>query len=60
MKPNFDDLSCEMVFGQHPPSPSDDPALTQPCLHDCDISSDAAAAFGITPCFRLPPADELQ
>jgi hypothetical protein len=58
MKPNYDNLSCEMVFGQHPPPARDDPALTQPCLHDCDISGDATAASA--PCFRLPAADALQ
>ncbi|XP_073101319.1 beta-carotene isomerase D27, chloroplastic [Elaeis guineensis] len=29
MVPNFEDMSCEMIFGQHPPE--DDPALKQPC-----------------------------
>lgn len=30
MSPNFDDMSCEMIFGQQPPE--DDPALKQPCF----------------------------
>nr|QSV51871.1 MBP helical linker fusion of Asparagus officinalis DWARF27 lacking its disordered region [Vector pMBP-H-D27h5deltaDisorder] len=29
MSPNFEDMSCEMIFGQEPPK--DDPALKQPC-----------------------------
>ncbi|XP_020101063.1 beta-carotene isomerase D27, chloroplastic isoform X1 [Ananas comosus] len=29
MVPNFEDMSCEMIFGQEPPE--DDPALKQPC-----------------------------
>ncbi|CAL9072163.1 unnamed protein product [Musa textilis] len=29
--PNFEDMSCEMIFGQQPPL--DDPALKQPCYH---------------------------
>ncbi len=32
MVPNFEDLSCEMIFGQHPPDPAEDPAHQQPCL----------------------------
>ncbi|RDX89727.1 Beta-carotene isomerase D27, chloroplastic, partial [Mucuna pruriens] len=31
MVPNFDDMSCEMIFGQDPPASTDDPALKQPC-----------------------------
>ncbi|KAA8550812.1 hypothetical protein F0562_002496 [Nyssa sinensis] len=32
MVPNFDDMSCEMIFGEEPPAPMDDPALKQPVL----------------------------
>ncbi|KAL2320997.1 hypothetical protein Fmac_029966 [Flemingia macrophylla] len=35
MVPNFDDMSCEMIFGQDPPEPIDDPALKQPCYKQC-------------------------
>ncbi|KAL5860156.1 hypothetical protein ACOSQ3_001450 [Xanthoceras sorbifolium] len=35
MVPNFEDMSCEMIFGQEPPSPSDDPAFKQPCYKFC-------------------------
>ncbi|KAK6940758.1 Beta-carotene isomerase D27-like, C-terminal, partial [Dillenia turbinata] len=31
MVPNFDDMSCEMIFGENPPDVSDDPAFKQPC-----------------------------
>ncbi|XP_042515692.1 beta-carotene isomerase D27, chloroplastic [Macadamia integrifolia] len=31
MVPNFEDMSCEMIFGEDPPAPADDPALKQPC-----------------------------
>ncbi|KAH0641157.1 hypothetical protein KY290_038431 [Solanum tuberosum] len=31
MVPNFDDMSCEMIFGQDPPPPDTDPAFMQPC-----------------------------
>ncbi|KAH1261464.1 Beta-carotene isomerase D27, chloroplastic [Glycine max] len=30
MVPNFDDMSCEMIFGEDPPESTDDPALNQP------------------------------
>ncbi|MCY7337704.1 MAG: DUF4033 domain-containing protein, partial [Chamaesiphon sp.] len=32
MTPNFEDLSCEMIFGQIAPTPTTDPAYNQPCL----------------------------
>uniref|UniRef100_A0A7N0UDN2 Beta-carotene isomerase D27-like C-terminal domain-containing protein n=1 Tax=Kalanchoe fedtschenkoi TaxID=63787 RepID=A0A7N0UDN2_KALFE len=35
MVPNFDDMSCQMVFGQEPPSPDQDPTLKQPCYKLC-------------------------
>ncbi|KAG5072399.1 hypothetical protein AAZX31_03G139700 [Glycine max] len=35
MVPNFDDMSCEMIFGQEPPASTDDPALKQPCYKLC-------------------------
>ncbi|KAL1216558.1 Beta-carotene isomerase D27 [Cardamine amara subsp. amara] len=38
MKPDFDDLSCEMMFGQEPPAIEDDPALKQPCFKLCKSS----------------------
>ncbi|KGN61698.1 beta-carotene isomerase D27, chloroplastic [Cucumis sativus] len=35
MVPNFDDMSCEMIFGKEPPASIDDPALKQPCYKLC-------------------------
>ncbi|XWS76332.1 hypothetical protein CRYUN_Cryun01aG0166900 [Craigia yunnanensis] len=35
MVPNFDDMSCKMIFGQDPPASNDDPALKQPCYKLC-------------------------
>ncbi|CAB4291619.1 unnamed protein product [Prunus armeniaca] len=35
---NFDDMSCEMIFGQDPPELSDDPALKQPCFKLCKVN----------------------
>ncbi|HEY9825243.1 MAG TPA: beta-carotene isomerase domain-containing protein [Stenomitos sp.] len=34
MTPNFEDFSCEMVFGQVPPPLETEAAYTQPCLAD--------------------------
>ncbi|XP_047316059.1 beta-carotene isomerase D27, chloroplastic [Impatiens glandulifera] len=35
MVPNFDDMSCQMIFGQEPPSRIDDPAFKEPCFALC-------------------------
>ncbi|KAL8548140.1 hypothetical protein ACS0TY_007451 [Phlomoides rotata] len=35
MVPNFDDMSCEMIFGEEPPPQALDPAFTQPCYKKC-------------------------
>jgi Beta-carotene isomerase D27-like, C-terminal len=38
MTPNFEDLSCEMVFGQLPPPLQEEAAYQQPCLvHQCGV-----------------------
>ncbi|KAJ6962126.1 hypothetical protein NC652_000940 [Populus alba x Populus x berolinensis] len=34
MIPNFEDMSCEMVYGQVPPPFEEDPVVKQPCLAD--------------------------
>jgi hypothetical protein len=40
MTPNFEDLSCKMVFGQMPPDPAVDPAYEQSCLgYQCPTAS---------------------
>ena len=40
MTPNFEDLSCEMVFGQIPPKLETEEAYQQPCLPDnCSMAS---------------------
>ncbi|MGB3291664.1 MAG: DUF4033 domain-containing protein [Phormidesmis sp.] len=48
MTPNFDDLSCTMVFGQQPADPSADEALQAPCLSECDAGRSLTA-----PCPKL-------
>ncbi|MGC1305699.1 MAG: DUF4033 domain-containing protein [Phormidesmis sp.] len=35
MTPNFNDLSCTMVFGQVPAPPTEDEVITQGCLYNC-------------------------
>ncbi|XAR61152.1 Beta-carotene isomerase [Bertholletia excelsa] len=45
MVPNYDDMSCEMIFGQDPPSASEDPALKQPCYKLCDILNIPSPAY---------------
>lgn len=36
---DFDDLSCEMIFGQEPPAITEDPAFKQPCYKLCNNST---------------------
>ncbi len=43
MTPNFDDLSCDMVFGQVPPALETEDAYHQPCLRDCAVTSEVPA-----------------
>jgi len=48
MVPNFEDFSCQMIFGQTPPALEDDDALIQPCLQDCTTKQTAAK-----PCHKM-------
>lgn len=44
MIPNFEDMSCDMVYGQVPPSFEDDPVSKQPCFTDiCYIATPSAS-----------------
>ncbi|KAF5840579.1 hypothetical protein DUNSADRAFT_16242 [Dunaliella salina] len=53
MKPNFEDLSCEMIFGQEPPSHEDDEAFKQPCfVHHCS-ALETKMAQEPKPCRKL-------
>ncbi len=38
MKPNFEDYSCDMVFGLTPLPIDEDDALQQPCLQECSTA----------------------
>ncbi|URD87458.1 Stem-specific protein TSJT1 [Musa troglodytarum] len=49
MVPNFEDMSCEMVFGQQPPL--HDPTLKQPCYHKSCNGIDPSTLTGK----RIPP-----
>jgi len=44
MTPNFEDFSCQMVFGNVPLEPSEDEALQQPCLQECSAGSTKTTA----------------
>ena len=39
MKPNFEDYSCEMVFGEAPPPKEQDEAYRQTCLSSCPAAN---------------------
>lgn len=45
MTPNFEDYSCDMVFGQAPPPLETEAAYAQPCLiNDCSMATTQAPA----------------
>ena len=40
MQPNFEDMSCKMIFGQHPPALEAEAIYRQPCLtNECKLAS---------------------
>ncbi|XP_076932113.1 beta-carotene isomerase D27, chloroplastic-like [Bidens hawaiensis] len=44
MVPNFDDMSCEIIFGQDPPAQEDDPAFKEPCYKLCNLKQSHSAS----------------
>ncbi|KAK3434142.1 beta-carotene isomerase D27, chloroplastic [Eucalyptus grandis] len=51
MIPNFEDMSCEMVYGQAPPPFEEDPVSKQPCFADiCSMSNPSSSI-----CPKLEP-----
>lgn len=43
MNPNFEDMSCEMIYGQVPPPLEEDPVSKQPCYPNlCSMSTPSA------------------
>lgn len=51
MTPNFEDFSCEMVFGATPPPLKEDEASLQGCLAGCPSGQGVGTAN--TPCHKL-------
>ncbi|KAG4975513.1 hypothetical protein AAZX31_13G001300 [Glycine max] len=47
MTPNFEDMSCDMVYGQSPPTFEEDPVSKQPCY--ADICSMAKPSSSVCP-----------
>jgi len=35
LEPNYDDFSCQFVFGKAPPLQDGDPAFQSPCFSQC-------------------------
>lgn len=51
MNPNFEDMSCEMVYGQTPPPFEEDPVSKQACFTDlCSMANSSASI-----CPKLQP-----
>ncbi|GAB4816265.1 hypothetical protein N2152v2_003311 [Parachlorella kessleri] len=46
MNPNFEDYSCEMIFGQVPPPLSEDPVSRQSCLAACPTGAPVGPEAG--------------
>ncbi|KAK9075332.1 hypothetical protein SSX86_003655 [Deinandra increscens subsp. villosa] len=44
MVPNFDDMSCEIIYGQDPPAEEDDPAFKEPCYKLCSLKKRHSAS----------------
>jgi hypothetical protein len=43
MNPNFEDLSCKMIFGQAPPPMTEDAVYNQPCFAgQCSMAEDVS------------------
>jgi hypothetical protein len=62
MNPDFETLSCEMLFGVHPPPIEADAAYAQPCFAVCPSRPAAAGASGAAgaaaaalPCPKIDP-----
>ncbi|XP_022145266.1 beta-carotene isomerase D27, chloroplastic isoform X1 [Momordica charantia] len=44
MNPNFEDMSCEMIYGQVPPRFEEDPVSNQPCYTNlCSLANPSAS-----------------
>lgn len=54
MTPNFEDFSCEMVFGQNPPPLHQEECSRQPCLQEiCDTAVTSLTLKNLAPCPKI-------
>lgn len=53
VNPNFEEGSCEFIFGQTPPPLASDDALQIPCRMDCQTAASNTGP-GAPPCHKLP------
>jgi hypothetical protein len=54
MNPNFDDLSCEMIFGQAPPPIEQDKVYDQPCfVRQCNLGTVSGGRSQSQPCPKI-------
>ncbi|MBE9222859.1 DUF4033 domain-containing protein [Cyanobacterium stanieri LEGE 03274] len=53
LTPNFEDFSCEMVFGQNPPPLHEEDASRQPCLKEVCDSSKTSSFNNSSPCPKI-------
>jgi hypothetical protein len=58
---DFEDMSCEMFYGQMPPPIAEDPALQQPCFASmcmCSVSSSSRSVIDWTSFRSISYLDE--
>lgn len=54
MNPNFEDLSCEMIFGQAPPPIEQDKVYDQPCfVRQCNLGTVSGSRSQNQPCPKI-------
>ncbi|GAB4815549.1 hypothetical protein N2152v2_002595 [Parachlorella kessleri] len=55
MNPNFEDLSCEMAFGQYPPPVEQDKVYNQPCFaKQCNLVGNTVSSKDLSkPCPKI-------
>jgi len=59
MTPDFETMSCDMVFGQPPLPLREDPAWRQGCLRTCSLVQESPPAAALPePCARLPRPED--
>ncbi|MGY6530841.1 MAG: DUF4033 domain-containing protein [Cyanobacterium sp.] len=53
LTPNFEDFSCEMVFGQTPPPLHEEDASRQPCLREVCDTATTSLSSNLSPCPKI-------